>query len=329
MGAIATRLMLEQGVEIVGAISQSPSKVGRDLGDVAGLGVKTNVLVESDAAAVLGARAPDIAVVTVSSYLAEMYEHLRLCADNRVNAVTLAEEALYPWRTSPVLTAQLDALARERGVTITGTGQQDVYWVNLVALMMGTAHRVDEVVGRVSWNVDDYGPEVARDQHVGESVETFARFAAGADRPPTFGRNTLDALVAGSGLRVASIENTTRAAVAESEMYSSTLDIKIPTGHVVGFTDIDTIRTVEGPVFALEMTGSVYKEGQGDINDWEIHGEPDLRVVNPAVPTQVTTCTQLVNRIPDVINAAPGFVTVDQLPPLRYRPFPLGAYLAR
>ena len=38
MGAIMTRLMIEKGVEIVGAIARSPDKVGCDLGDVAGLG---------------------------------------------------------------------------------------------------------------------------------------------------------------------------------------------------------------------------------------------------------------------------------------------------
>jgi 4-hydroxy-tetrahydrodipicolinate reductase len=34
-----------------------------------------------------------------------------------------------------------------------------------------------------------------------------------------------------------------------------------------------------------------------------------------------------VNRIPDVINSAPGFVTVEQLPPLRYRPLPFERYI--
>ena len=40
----------------------------------------------------------------------------------------------------------------------------------------------------------------------------------------------------------------------------------------------------------------------------------------------MTTCTQLVNRIPDVINAEPGFVTIEKLPKLRYRA--LGQYIA-
>lgn len=327
MGSIATRLMLEHGVEIVGAIAQSPEKVGRDLGEVAGIGASTGVLVEGDAASVLRERGADIAVVTVSSYLAEMYPHLRLCVDAGVNVVTLAEEALYPWRTSPALAARLDKSARARGVTVTGTGQQDVYWMNLVRLMMGTAHRIDEVTGRVSWNVDDYGPEVARDQRVGDTVAGFERFVASADRPPTFGRNTLDALVAGTGLRVASIESTTRAEVASTDVYCRALGLRVRAGTIAGFTDIDTIRTFEGLTFTFEMTGAVYRDDQSDINDWEIRGEPDLRVVNPVVPTQLTTCTQLVNRIPDVINAAAGYVTVDRLPQLEYRARPLSSYV--
>ena len=38
MNSVATRMMLEKGVDIVGALARSPEKVGRDLGDVAGLG---------------------------------------------------------------------------------------------------------------------------------------------------------------------------------------------------------------------------------------------------------------------------------------------------
>ena len=59
-------------------------------------------------------------------------------------------------------TAELDRLARQNGVTMTGTGHQDVYWVNLVSMVLATAHRIETVTGRASWNVDDFGPEVVR-----------------------------------------------------------------------------------------------------------------------------------------------------------------------
>ncbi len=327
MNSIATRFMLEKGVEIVGAISRSPTKVGKDLGEVSGLGIKTGVTVADDANRVLHTRSADIALIAVASYMDDVFDHLRLCAENGVNVLTIAEEALYPWISSPMQAAQLDKIAKENLITITGTGHQDVYWVNLISLWMGTAHRIESVTGRASWNVDDYGPEVARDQRVGDSPDDFARWISEAERPPSFGRNTLGALIADSGLTIRAMETTTRPELAEIDMHSMSLDEDVPAGHVIGFTDVDTISTAEGLTFKFEMTGRIYRKGEADINDWTIKGEPDLRLSNPAVPTRITTVAQYVNRIPDVINAAPGFVTIEKLPKLKYRVFQLGAYV--
>jgi hypothetical protein len=327
MNAIATRMMIEKGVNIVGALARSPEKVGKDLGEVTGLGRRLGVTIQSDAAELFATRSVDIAVIAVSSYMEDVYPHLRVCVEHGVNAVTISEESLYPWNTSPVQTAELDLLAKRNGVTVTGTGHQDAYWVNLVSLMMGTAHRIDAVTGHASWNVDDYGPEVAQDQRVGNTVEEFDTWLKDATRPPTFGRNVLDALLADTGLTVRSVSTTTRPEIADEPFHSASLATDVPEGAVIGFTDVDTVETAQGPVLTFEMTGRLYQPGEADINDWSIRGEPDLQLSNPRVPTQITTCTQLVNRIPDVINAEPGFITIEKLPKLRYRAFPLGAYV--
>lgn len=211
MNSIVTRMLLEKGVDIVGALARSPEKVGQDLGTVAGLGREIGVIIEDDAEKLFSSRTADIAVVAVSSYMDGLYEHLRVCAEHGVNAVTIGEEALYPWNTSPVLTAELDALAKQNNCTISASGCQDTFWVNIVNLLMGAAHRVDSVVGRASWNVDDFGPEVAADQRVGSTAADFESWVSNAgDRPPTFGRNVLDALVADAGLTIGKITNSTR-----------------------------------------------------------------------------------------------------------------------
>jgi hypothetical protein len=327
MNSIATRMMLEKGVDVVGALARSPEKVGQDLGTVAGLGFETGVLIEDDPERVLSTRTADIAVIAVSSYMSDQYEHLRACAEHGVNAITLSEEALYPWRTSPRLTAELDLLAKRSGVTLTGSGHQDVYWVNLVSMVMGTAHRIETVTGQASWNVDDYGPEVARDQRVGDTKEDFDTWLKEAERPPTFGVNVLHALLADTGLTARRFTTTTRPEFADEPLVSSSLDLEVPPGGVIGFSDVDTVETYEGPTLTFEMAGRLYREGEADVNEWTITGEPELHLSNPRVPTQITTCTQLVNRIPDVINAEPGFVTMERLPKLRYRAFPLAQYL--
>lgn len=326
MNAIITRMMLEKGVEIVGAISRSPEKAGKDLGELIGLGRALGVTVNNNPSEVLSQGA-DIAVIAINSYMEEAQQQLRLCAEHGVNAVTLSEEAIYPWDTSPQITKELDSIAKRTGVTLTGTGHQDAYWVNMVRQLMGTAHHIESVTGHASWNVDDYGPEVAKDQQVGTSPEAFEQWLTSSSRPPTFGRNVLDALVASLGLTPTAITTTTKPVIADQSLPSKSLGITVPEGAVAGFTDIDEIKTQEGLHFTFEMTGRVYRTGEADINHWVVSGEPNLELDNGAVPTQITTCCQLVNRIPDVINAPAGFTTVEKLPLLSYRAFDLDRYL--
>ena len=182
------------------------------------------------------------------------------------------------------------------------------------------------MTGQASWNVDDFGPEVAKDQRVDTTVEDFDTWLAETARPPSFGKNTLGALVEDLGVTVAEQSSTTRPRSRPSRSLRGA-GLTVEPGRVIGFTDVDTVRTEQGITLTFEMTGRLYLEGEADINDWTFTGEPELHLSNPAVPTGMTTVTQLVNRIPDVINAPPGFITMEKLPRPRYRTYPLGAYL--
>jgi 4-hydroxy-tetrahydrodipicolinate reductase len=328
MGAIMTRLLVDKGAKLVGAVGRSPSKVGRDLGDVAGLGTTLGVVVEDDAEAVLGRAAADIVVVAVSSYLKTMYDHFRACLEHGANVVTIEEESFFPWATAPSLARRLDELAKRHGVTMLGSGAQDVYWMTLPCALMGAAHRVDSVHGRTTWNVDDYGPEVAQHVWAGATLEEFESHVARDGWPPFVVRNTLDALVADAGLTANGVQTSVRPVLAEVDTPSRSLGRAIGAGRLLGVIDTVTIDTREGPSFTFEQTGCVYGPEQSDVNEWVVRGEPDeLRLRNDRVPTRLATCTQVVNRIPDVIRAPPGFVTVAELPRIRYRHFALDHYL--
>lgn len=330
MGVIMTRLLVEKGATIAGAIARSEGKVGRDLGDVAGLGVELGVRVEDDPVAVLERAEADIAVVAVSSYLETMFKHFETCLEHGANVVTIEEESFFPWGTAPALASVLDELAKRNGVTIMGSGAQDVYWLTLPSVLMGAAHRVDSVHGRTTWNVDDYGPEVAQHVHAGATPEEFEAHLAESGWPSFVVRNTVDALVADAGLTPAKVETSVGPVIASADTPSRTLGRVIGAGRLLGVIDAVTITTDEGPSFTFEQTGAVYVPGQADLNEWIVRGEPaELRLRNDRVPTRLATCTQVINRIPDVINAPPGFVTVTELPRVRYRHFPLHSYIQR
>jgi 2,4-diaminopentanoate dehydrogenase len=328
MGAIITRLLVDKGARLVGAVGRSSTKVGRDLGDVAGLGTPLGVTVEDDADAVLGRAGADVAVVAVSSYLETMYDHFRICLEHGANVVTIEEESFFPWATAPSLARELDELAKRHGVTVLATGAQDLYWMTLPCALMGAAHRVDSVHGRTSWNVDDYGPEVAKHVWAGATREEFESHVAREGWPPFVVRNTLDAIVADAGLTADGVQTSVQPVLAEVETPSRSLGRAVAPGQLLGVVDTATLTTREGPTFTFEQTGCVYGPGQSDINEWVVRGEPDeLRLRNDRVPTKLATCTQVVNRIPDLIRAAPGLVTVAELPRIRYRHFALHSYV--
>lgn len=238
----------------------------------------------------------------------QVFEHLRVCVGYGANVVTVSEETLFPWQTSPSAAARLDELAKAHGVTITGTGHQDAFLGRARAQpdglrtgstpCMGGVRRTWTTSGRRSRATSRSGPRrrasalrrtrrpaaVVRAQHAGG-----ARRRRGADE------------------RVR--ERTTRADIASGPVSCRSLGLEVPSGCVIGFTDVDRIETTAGIMLEFEMSGHVYAASESDVSDWTIAGEPTLRLVNPAVPTRTTTCTPLVNRIPNVINALPGLVT--------------------
>ncbi|MGK0720818.1 NAD(P)H-dependent amine dehydrogenase family protein [Leucobacter sp. W1478] len=326
MGSIITRMIVEKGAIVVGGICRSEDKVGRDVGEIAGIAT-LGVAASSDAQRVLDATRPDLVVMTIASYMEDVLGPILMCLERGIDVISLAEEPLYSWHTSPAESARLDATARAHGATLVCTGHQDGYWVSLISTMLGTVHSFTEVRGKSTWNVDSFGPELARAQQVGTTAEEFEAWNATATRPPTFGRVSLHALAAAAGLTPLKSTTTTTAVLAESPTPCAALDLTVQAGEVLGFTDIDIVETREGPVLMHEMTGKVYVAGESDSNEWTVEGEPTLSLLNSDLPTHLTTCATLVNRIPDVLNAAPGYVTIDQLPRLRYRPLPLAAYI--
>jgi len=102
-------------------------------------------------------------------------------------------------------------------------------------------------------------------------------------------------------------------------IHSKSLDREIPRGNMVGTIDRTFITTNEGPQLTFAMEGRVFRGGETDTNSWQVKGEPDLELTCKKANYRFTTCSTLINRIPDVIAAAPGLCSLDRLGPPSYR----------
>ena len=101
----------------------------------------------------------------------------------------------------------------------------------------------------------------------------------------------------------------------------------VKAGMATGMSAVVTTETKEGIVIESECIGKVYSKEDYDKNEWTIEGEPNTTLVIARPSTVELTCATVVNRIPDVINGKPGYVTTEQLDELTYRVKPLNEYI--
>jgi 4-hydroxy-tetrahydrodipicolinate reductase len=122
MGAIGTDILaylLKRSHEIIGVVDNDPGKVGRSVAEVTGLPVAVRVAGSLRDVQLEGA---DVAVFSTKSRIPEIADDISFAVTAGLDVVTTSEEMAYPAYAGGEKAAGLDALAKEKGVTIVGVG---------------------------------------------------------------------------------------------------------------------------------------------------------------------------------------------------------------
>lgn len=343
MSVYTMRYVYEKGAEIVGAIDINPNVIGKDIGEIMGTEPKgVTVTSVNDAEELLRTVKPDVCIVTTMSLLSDVEEALMLCAKLGVNAITTCEEAFFSYNSNPVLTKEINRLAVANNCTITGSGYQDIYWGELISAIAASTHNITKIKGSSSYNVEDYGIALAKAHGAGLTLDEFDKEIASVDRmsdedrnaiieggtySPSYMWNVNGWLAQKLGLTVTRQFQRCVPTTYPTDIASSTLGMTVPAGNATGMSAVVTTETVEGIVIESECIGKVYGPDEFDKNEWTVMGEPDTTIVVNRPATVELTCATVVNRLPDIINARPGFVPTCDMDELKYRTKPLNTYV--
>ena len=343
MAVYTMRYVYEKGGEIVGAIDVNPKVIGEDISKVMGGEHKGVTITDAkNAEELLKEVKPDIVIVTTMSLFKDIEEAFMLCAKLGINAISTCEEAFFPFNSNPTLTNKIDELAKENGCTIVGSGYQDIYWGELISAIAGSTHKITKIKGSSSYNVEDYGIALAQAHGSGLTLEEFDKQIASVDRmsdeerqklinsgeyAPSYMWNVNGWLCSKLGLTVTSQTQKCVPQTHDGDIESSTLGMTVKSGDATGMSAVVTTTTKEGITIESQCIGKVYAPEDFDKNEWTIEGEPNTTIVVSRPNTVELTCATIVNRIPDVINGAPGYVSTDKLAELKYRVKPLNEYV--
>ena len=318
VGAIGSRiarvLLSKRGVEVVGAIDADPVKVGRDLGDVVGLGRPVGITISDDVEGVLSKARPDVVVHATRSFLREVFDQIMACVRHGANVISTCEELAHPFVSDPKLARRIDEAARRAGVTVLGTGVNPGFLMDTLPLVLTTVcHEVRAIRVRRVINAAKRRRPFQEKIGAGLTVEEFkAKMASGAITGHVGLEQSIALIADGLGWRLDGIEvEPIQPVVAEREVSSDF--VRVEPGRVAGIRQVAMGLMGDRPVITLELLAYIGAEDEHDAVD--IDGVPEIHIrIKPCVQGDEGTVGVVVNMIPKVIKAPPGLLTMKDMP---------------
>jgi len=315
-GGMGQMLLHKEDVKIVSALASTPSKIGKDLGEVLGLPEKTGVTVTNDPKTAFAAK-PDIALINTASFVTDVFPQISLALEMGCDVITIAEEMAYPWAPAPELSEKMDALAKKAGKTILGTGINPGFVLDtLVITLTGICRDVKHIHAKRVNNLAPFGPTVMRTQGVGTTPEEFRRgIEIGAIVGHVGFQQSSRMIGEALGWKIEKVVEEREPIITKVERKTQYAHV-LP-GNVAGCRH--TARAYAGgkEVIFLEHPQQICPEAEGvDTGDYiTIDGDPPVNLsIKPEIPGGIGTIAAAVNMIPLVIAARPGLLTMGDLP---------------
>jgi 4-hydroxy-tetrahydrodipicolinate reductase len=260
----------------------------------------------------------DVVAIATTSFLSEIGADVRLAVENGSNVITTAEEAAFPWAVDEALAHELDTLARQRGVSVLGTGLNPGFVFDALVLTAAgacahaSAIRVQRVV-----DLSGFSATVLARIGVGHSRDEFEQGVASGAITGHIGfvqsmRVVADAL----GLELERVQREIEPIYAEREHVAPHLTVA--PGSSAGF-DQRYVGIVDGePWFEATFTGHVDLAaiGREPSDEITIAGPTPLQLeLLPGLDPRMRPAAILANSVRRLIDAPAGWLTVAQLPP--------------
>ena len=309
---VVKQVAARKGFKIVGAVDIDPGKVGRDLGEVAGVGRSLKIKVSGDARKAIKSSKPDVVVLCTNSSLKKILPQVETILRLRVPIVSTTEELAYPTKGNMRYARAIHQLARKAKVAVLGTGVNPGFAMDALPIMLtGVCERVEAI--RVDRIQDARIRRLPFQQKIGAGLtrEQFQRKVDDGSVRHVGLAESVSMIADALGWKIDKITDDIRPRIATATVASEYL--AVDPGYVCGIEQ-DGIGYRNGlPIITLHM--EAYLGAAESYDAVEITGSPALKMkLAGGIHGDIATTSITVNSIPKVLEVAPGLHTMRDMP---------------
>jgi 4-hydroxy-tetrahydrodipicolinate reductase len=307
MGSEIARLLLTKPwAELVAAVDVDPAKIGRDAGEVIGLGRSIDLPVTAS----LDAKV-DVVVHSTGSRLSAVRDQLMALLGAGAHVVSTCEELSFPLDIA--IREDLQRVARANNATLLGTGVNPGFVTDKLPLTLTSVCQSVESIEVVRVvDASQRREPLQRKVGAGTTREQFnEKVRAGEIRIMGL-KESLLLMANGLGSELEEVSGEQILPVIAEERVV-TRYIQVDPGHVAGLRQ--KIHGTTRGRMRLSIDVTMYVGARDPRDEIFVKGVPDLHArIDGGIHGDRATAAIAVNSIPRVVMARPGVLTMDDIP---------------
>ena len=309
---VVKQVAQRKGFKIVGAVDIDPAKVGRDLGEVAGVGRVLRVKVSDDARKAIKSSKPDVVVLCTNSSMKKVLPQMEAILKLKVPIVSTTEELAYPTKNNMRYARAIHKMAKKAKVAVLGTGVNPGFVMDALPITLtGVCEKVDAL--RIDRIQDARVRRLPFQQKIGAGLtrEQFQRKVDEGSVRHVGLAESVSMIADALGWKLDKITDDIRPRIATQTVASEYL--AVDPGYVCGIEQ-DGIGYRNGmPVITLHM--EAYLGAPESYDSVEVTGSPALKMkIAGGVHGDIATASIVVNSLPKILEVSPGLHTMRDMP---------------
>jgi len=235
-----------------------------------------------------------------------------------INVICHGSESYFPQGADADLAHKIDALAKKNNSTFTGTGIWDFSRIWPGILVAGPCTELRSMKHYSLTNAELANERMMRAYGVDMTQADFAEKVTAV--PGQLGElykgipaHVMHAL----GYTITKVTERREPVLSDQPVWCGTLNRSLEPGTSLGLRIIASVETQEGPTATAHVELRILSPGETEHMMWTVDGRPASKIRVDRADGVHSSAACMVNRIPDVIAAAPGVRLLSELGPLR------------